>query len=76
MCSVRRSTCSRVEGFEATGIRELGAAVGLNSATLYHYAGGKQELLAEIMRRCLTELLDCGRAARASSQARWNNSRR
>lgn len=56
-------------GFEATGIRELGAAVGLNSATLYHYAGGKQELLAEIMRRCLTELLDCGRVARASSKA-------
>jgi TetR/AcrR family transcriptional regulator, cholesterol catabolism regulator len=56
-------------GFEATGIRELGSAVGLNSATLYHYAGGKQELLAEIMRLCLNELLDCGRAAWASSAA-------
>ncbi len=54
-------------GFEATGIRELGAAVGLNSATLYHYAGGKQELLAELMRICLDELLACGRAASASS---------
>ncbi|MDP9094193.1 MAG: TetR/AcrR family transcriptional regulator [Actinomycetota bacterium] len=54
-------------GFEATGIRELGAAVGLNSATLYHYAGGKQEVLAEIMRLCLDELLACGRAALASS---------
>ncbi len=54
-------------GFEATGIRELGAAVGLNSATLYHYAGGKQEVLAEIMRLCLDELLACGRAALASA---------
>src|SRR5665213_2134749 len=54
-------------GFEATGIRELGAAVGLNSATLYHYAGGKQEVLAEIMRLCLDELLACGRAALTSS---------
>lgn len=54
-------------GFEATGIRELGAAVGLNSATLYHYAGGKQAVLAEIMRLCLEELLACGRAALASS---------
>lgn len=56
-------------GFEATGIRELGSAVGLNSATLYHYAGGKQELLAGIMGICLNELLECGRAAWASSTA-------
>ncbi len=54
-------------GFEATGIRELGAAVGVNSATLYHYAGGKQELLAEVIRICLDELLECGRAALTSS---------
>jgi AcrR family transcriptional regulator len=53
--------------FEATGIRELGSAVGLNSATLYHYAGGKQELLAGLMRICLDELLESGRAALASS---------
>ena len=33
------------KGFAATGIRELGNAAGLNSATLYHHVGGKQELL-------------------------------
>ncbi|MEO9137924.1 MAG: TetR/AcrR family transcriptional regulator [Jatrophihabitans sp.] len=55
-------------GYEATGIRELGAAAGVNSATLYHYAGGKQELLAEVMRLCLDELLDRGRIAQASSE--------
>lgn len=56
------------KGFAATGIRELGAAVGINSATLYHYAGGgKEELLTTIMRTCLTELLRGGREALAES---------
>ncbi|GLZ09268.1 TetR family transcriptional regulator [Actinomadura sp. NBRC 104412] len=56
------------KGFAATGIRELGTAVGINSATLYHYAGGgKEELLVTIMRTCLDELLRGGRAAVASS---------
>ena len=52
------------KGFAATSIRELGAAVGLNSATLYHHAGGgKPELLATIMRDSLHELLRAGREA-------------
>ncbi|MFF2108570.1 TetR/AcrR family transcriptional regulator [Rhodococcus koreensis] len=56
------------KGFAATGIRELGSAVGINSATLYHYAGGgKEELLATIMRTCLDELLRGGREAVATS---------
>ncbi|MER5625742.1 TetR/AcrR family transcriptional regulator [Streptosporangium sp. NPDC002544] len=50
-------------GFAATGIREIGRAAGLNSATLYHYAGGKEELLAGIMRAGLGELLRAGREA-------------
>ena len=51
------------QGYAATGIRELGRDVGLNSATLYHYAGAKEELLAAIMRACLEEL------SRAASEA-------
>ncbi|WP_193081595.1 TetR/AcrR family transcriptional regulator [Brevibacterium aurantiacum] len=51
------------KGFAATGIRELGSAAGLNSATLYHYAGGKNELLSSIMRECLEALLAAGRDA-------------
>jgi AcrR family transcriptional regulator len=47
-------------GFAATGIREISRGAGLNSATLYHYAGGKEELLAAIMRTCLTELVQAG----------------
>ena len=52
-------------GFAATGIREVGRAAGLNSATLYHYASGKEELLAGIMRTGLEELLRAGREALA-----------
>lgn len=44
-------------GFAATGIREIGREVGLNSATLYHYVGNKEGLLVTIMRSCLEELL-------------------
>jgi len=50
-------------GYAATGIRELGKAAGLNSATLYHYAGGKEDLLVRIMRSCLEELLRAATAA-------------
>lgn len=57
------------KGFAATGIRELGAAAGINSATLYHHAGGgKSELLATIMRDCLQELLRAGREAAAMAE--------
>lgn len=59
--------CFAHKGFAATGIRELGAAVGLNSATLYHYVGSKQELLVEIMRRCLETMIEQGRAACAAA---------
>ncbi|MBF6469995.1 TetR family transcriptional regulator [Nocardia beijingensis] len=51
------------QGFAATGIRELGREVGLNSATLYHYVGGKEELLTGIMRAGMEELLRAGREA-------------
>jgi AcrR family transcriptional regulator len=56
------------KGFAATGIRELGSTVGVNSGTLYHHAGGgKPELLSTIMRDCLEALLEAGREAAASS---------
>jgi len=56
-------------GFAATGIRELGAAAGINSATLYHYVGSKEDLLVSIMRDCLDELIRSGsEALRGSSE--------
>ncbi|TMR00536.1 TetR/AcrR family transcriptional regulator [Actinomadura soli] len=54
-------------GYAATGIRDIGRAAGLNPATLYHYAGGKEELLVDIMRTGLEELLRVGREAVAHS---------
>ena len=45
------------QGYAATGIREIAREVGLNSATLYHYADGKEGLLVAVMRSCLDELL-------------------
>jgi AcrR family transcriptional regulator len=55
-------------GFAATGIREISRGAGLNSATLYHYAGGKEELLATVMRDCLHEILRAGKEALAATQ--------
>ncbi|MFI6029626.1 TetR/AcrR family transcriptional regulator [Amycolatopsis magusensis] len=46
------------KGFHGTGIRDLAQAAGLSSASLYHYMGTKEELLAGIMRECLERLLD------------------
>lgn len=59
--------CFAARGFAATGIRELGAAAGINSATLYHYAGSKEELLVGIMRSCLDAMIDSGSAALRTS---------
>ena len=50
-------------GYAGTGIRDLGREAGINSATLYHYAGGKEEILVVVMTRCLEGLLDGGRRA-------------
>ena len=44
-------------GYHGTGIRQLADAAGLSSASLYHYMGTKEELLAAIMRSSLTGLL-------------------
>ncbi|SUE29045.1 putative TetR family transcriptional regulator [Nocardia farcinica] len=61
-------TLFATKGFAATGIRELGAEAGINSATLYHYVGSKEALLAMIIRSCLDELMEAGtRALRRSA---------
>lgn len=61
-------TLFATKGFAATGIRELGAEAGINSATLYHYVGSKESLLASIIRSCLDELTQSGeRAMRRSA---------
>ncbi|MFJ5679694.1 TetR/AcrR family transcriptional regulator [Streptomyces sp. NPDC093097] len=44
------------KGFHGVGIRELAEGAGMSSATLYHYMGTKEELLASVMRASLDRL--------------------
>ena len=46
------------KGFHGTGIRDLAQEADLSSASLYHYMGTKEDLLAEIMHTALNRLLD------------------
>jgi TetR/AcrR family transcriptional regulator, cholesterol catabolism regulator len=50
-------------GYTATGIRDIARHVGLTSAALYHYTGGKELLLAGVMRDSLVEMHKSGRQA-------------
>ncbi|SNR57177.1 transcriptional regulator, TetR family [Haloechinothrix alba] len=54
------------KGFHGVGIRELAQHAQLSSASLYHYMGTKEALLAEIMHDCLRRLVSAGREAVAS----------
>ncbi|MQA60448.1 MAG: TetR family transcriptional regulator [Actinophytocola sp.] len=51
------------KGFHGVGIRELAQAAKLSSASLYHYMGTKEELLADIMWDCLERLLSAAMLA-------------
>lgn len=46
------------QGYAATGIAELGTAVGLARGALYHYIGSKESLLIEIHDRVMDPLLE------------------
>lgn len=47
-------------GYTATGIAQLGRAVGLAKGALYYYIGSKEKLLVEIQERVLRPLLAAG----------------
>jgi TetR/AcrR family transcriptional regulator, cholesterol catabolism regulator len=53
------------QGYDATTIDDLVAATGLQRGGLYHYIGGKQDLLIAIHERFLTPLLEQARAIAA-----------
>jgi AcrR family transcriptional regulator len=53
------------QGYDATTIDDLVTATGLQRGGLYHYIGGKQDLLIAIHERFLTPLLDQARAIAA-----------
>lgn len=56
------------KGFHGVGIRELATAAKLSSASLYHYMGTKEELLADIMWDCLERLLSAAMLATTDVQ--------
>jgi AcrR family transcriptional regulator len=53
----------RTKGYAATGIREIAASVGIQSASLYHHVGKKEDLLYQLCVDTLT------RATQALRQA-------
>ena len=46
-------------GYHGASMRDLGRAVGLQMASLYHHFGSKQELLVAIMREAMADLTAC-----------------
>jgi AcrR family transcriptional regulator len=48
-------------GYHATGVAELGRAVGLGAGAFYHYIGSKEELLFTIVKGHLERVIEFGR---------------
>jgi AcrR family transcriptional regulator len=46
-------------GYHGASMRDLGKAVGLQMASLYHHFGSKHELLVAIMRAAMADLTAC-----------------
>ncbi|HZE67244.1 MAG TPA: TetR/AcrR family transcriptional regulator [Sporichthyaceae bacterium] len=55
------------QGFRATSMNEIAAAVGLSKPTLYHYFASKEMLLVHIYTAVLDESLDDGRRVIAAA---------
>ena len=45
-------------GYPATGIDEIGAASGITGPGVYRHFGGKNDVLAEVVRRAVDEVVD------------------
>src|SRR5438132_6755602 len=48
----------REKGYHATSMQEIADAVGLYKGSLYHYIGGKEDLLVQVFRRTLGGLVE------------------
>jgi len=46
------------KGYHATSMQDIAAAVGLYKGSLYHYIGGKEDLLAQVFERAMGGLLE------------------
>jgi AcrR family transcriptional regulator len=47
----------REKGYHATSMQDIAGAVGLYKGSLYHYIGGKEDLLVEVFGRAFSALL-------------------
>jgi TetR/AcrR family transcriptional regulator, cholesterol catabolism regulator len=54
------ATLFATQGYHATGVAELSAAVGLGAGALYHHIGSKEQLLFEICRTHIEEVVELG----------------
>src|SRR6185369_13489461 len=50
------------QGFDATTIKEIGAAAGLNPALLYYYFGNKEALYRGVLQRVIAGMVSRGSA--------------
>ena len=71
------------KGYHATSMQDIAAAVGLYKGSLYHYIGGKEDLLVQVFERANVEIfrlqqqanrvkaeVDAGRLTSAEAQSR------
>ncbi|MCZ6856987.1 MAG: TetR/AcrR family transcriptional regulator [Gemmatimonadetes bacterium] len=64
------TTAARVfadKGYHPTTMRDLARATGMSLAGMYHYVGGKDELLFLIQQRCFTRVLSGAETAVSQS---------
>ncbi|WP_163981102.1 TetR family transcriptional regulator, partial [Raoultella ornithinolytica] len=55
------------QGYDRTSINDIASACGVSKALIYHYYPNKEQLLVDIIRRHLADLLETvGRAAGAA----------
>ncbi len=55
-------------GYHATGVADISRAAGLGSGALYHHMGSKEEILLEICRPHVIEVLARGEAIQCSDE--------
>jgi AcrR family transcriptional regulator len=60
----------REKGYHATSMQDIAAAVGLYKGSLYHYIGGKEDLLVQVFERGMGSLLDDVERIAADSSTR------
>ena len=47
----------RTQGYHATSMQDIAAAVGLYKGSLYHYIGSKEDLLVQVFERAMGDLV-------------------